>query len=76
MKRILILAALALPTAAIAQTQTGPTHHFEGTEITVPPPAPQVSVIITRKNLEAGYELELRESFLPSIVRSVEAGPF
>ncbi len=37
---------------------------------------PQVSVIITRKNLDAGYELELRRSFLPEIVGSVERGPF
>ncbi len=37
---------------------------------------PGVMVVITRQNLEGGYTLELRQSFLRRIVDSVERGPF
>jgi len=37
---------------------------------------PEVMVVITRQNLEGTYTLELRESFLPKIVDSVEQHPF
>ncbi len=51
-------------------------HVFEPDIYKVPPPKPMVMVVITRQNLEEDYQVELRESFLPSIVRSVEKGPF
>lgn len=37
---------------------------------------PEVAVFITRQNLNKAYELELKESFLPKIIESVESDPF
>jgi hypothetical protein len=37
---------------------------------------PEVAVFITRQNLNKAYDLELRESFLPKILESVESAPF
>ncbi len=71
--RILVLLAtmsLALPAAADTRVELEPEPIY-GT-----PHLPQVTVVITRRNLDAGYHVQLRESFLPKIVRSVEQGPF
>lgn len=37
---------------------------------------PEVAVFITRQNLNKAYELELKESFLPKIIESIEHEPF
>ncbi len=37
---------------------------------------PDVTVVISRENLNKSYELELEESFLDKIVESVEHDPF
>ena len=37
---------------------------------------PEITIIITRQNLNTGYNLELKESFVPKIVESVEKEPF
>jgi hypothetical protein len=37
---------------------------------------PDVPMIILRSNLEQGYDLVLRESFLPKIIESVDQRPF
>ncbi len=37
---------------------------------------PEVSVYLTRQNLNDRYNLELKESFLPRILKSVEKSPF
>jgi len=37
---------------------------------------PDVTVVISRENLNKAYELELDESFLQKIVDSVESDPF
>ncbi len=37
---------------------------------------PEVTMFITRQNLGKGFELELRESFVPKIIESVEKKPF
>ena len=37
---------------------------------------PDVTVVISRENLNKAYELELEESFLQRIVDSVESEPF
>ena len=37
---------------------------------------PVIDVFITRQNLHTDYKLELRESFLPKIIKSVEQKPF
>ena len=37
---------------------------------------PEITVYISRENLNKSYQLELKESFLPKIVESVEKPPF
>ncbi len=37
---------------------------------------PEVTVLITRENLNKSYELDLDESFLRKIIDSVESDPF
>ena len=37
---------------------------------------PDVPMIILRPNLDQGYDLVLRESFLPKIIESVDQRPF
>jgi len=37
---------------------------------------PDVAVFISRQNLNEGYELQLKESFLPKIIESVSQPPF
>lgn len=37
---------------------------------------PEVVVVITRDNLDKGFNLELKESFLPRIVEALDHPPF
>ena len=37
---------------------------------------PVIDIFMSRQNLQTDYKLELRESFLPKIVESVEKKPF
>lgn len=37
---------------------------------------PEITVVISRENLNKAYELKLDESFLDKIVKSVERPPF
>lgn len=37
---------------------------------------PEITIYVTRQNLNPEYDLELRESFIPKIVESVEEKPF
>lgn len=37
---------------------------------------PEITIFVTRQNLNPEYDLELRESFIPKIVESVEEKPF
>ena len=37
---------------------------------------PVIDIFMSRQNLDTDYNLELRESFLPKIVESVEKKPF
>lgn len=37
---------------------------------------PEVTLFVARQNLNTEYELELRKSFVPLIVKSVEKKPF
>jgi hypothetical protein len=72
--RILAAALLLLPAQAMAQQRA--TFRFEEEIIIGKVHKPEVMMVITRQNLEATYKFELRESFLPKIVRSVESEPF
>lgn len=37
---------------------------------------PEITIFITRQNLDTEFQLELKESFIPRIVESVEKKPF
>jgi len=37
---------------------------------------PVIDIFMSRQNLHTDYKLELRESFLPKIIESVEKKPF
>ncbi len=37
---------------------------------------PEVTLFVTRQNLNTEYQLELRKSFIPRIAKSVEKKPF
>ncbi|MBX2800298.1 MAG: hypothetical protein KTR31_21645 [Myxococcales bacterium] len=37
---------------------------------------PEITVVISRENLNKAYDLKLEESFLDKIIRSVESDPF
>ena len=37
---------------------------------------PEIQLLVTRENLNKDYELELKESFIPRIIESVEKKPF
>jgi hypothetical protein len=49
---------------------------FETLDIVGEIQKPEIMVFISRKNLDSGYELVLRESFVPRIIESVERKPF
>lgn len=49
---------------------------FEETRIEGKVQKPEITIFITRQNLNTDYNLELRESFIPKIVKSVEKKPF
>ncbi len=77
--RILVPVSIALLVALLAQpahAQSRQTFRFEEEVIVGKVHKPEVMMVITRQNLEGSYSLELRESFLPKIVRSVEQEPF
>lgn len=70
------LALLAFAASGATWAQTKQTFRFEEEVIVGKVHKPEVMMVITRQNLEGSYQLELRESFLPKIVRSVEQNPF
>ncbi|MBN1335325.1 MAG: hypothetical protein JXB39_05145 [Deltaproteobacteria bacterium] len=65
----LLLVLLALPSPSRAQ---GRVMKLEGITVIGKVQKPEVMMVITRQNLHADYTLELRESFLPKIVRSID----
>jgi hypothetical protein len=76
MRRLLVLVGLGLslvPTSASAQ---GRRLVIEETVIEGKVQKPEITIFITRQNLDTGYSLVLRESFIPKIIESVEKKPF
>ena len=74
-----VLAALllgaALPAAAQGQNK-GRRLLLETFEIEGEVQKPQITILISRQNLNTDATLELRESFVPRIVESVQKKPF
>ena len=76
MRRLLLLVGLGftlMPTSASAQ---GRRLVIEETVIEGKVQKPEITIFITRQNLDTGYSLVLRESFIPKIIQSVEKKPF
>lgn len=73
------LLVVMLGFAPLAGTaQEAPAYSFDDDELVIVGEVqkPEVTVVISRENLNKAYELELKESFLPKIVESVEKPPF
>ena len=68
------LLLLSLPAGA----QDAPSYSFDDDELVIVGEVqkPEVTVVISRENLNKKFELELKESFLPKIVEAVEKAPF
>ena len=49
---------------------------FEETEITGEYLKPEITVVISRENLNKNYEVELKASFIEKILKSVDEQPF
>jgi len=72
---LLMLTLLALSASSVAQAEE---LAFEdgAAVITGEVLKPEVTVVISRENLNKNYELDLKESFLDKIIQSVEQPPF
>ncbi len=68
---IALLAGLAAPTAARAGRFV-----FEEEVIVGEVQKPEVTLTISRENLNKAYDFELKESFLPKIIEALEKPPF
>lgn len=73
MKRYAAIALILLGSSAHAQQRR---LVFDTLDIVGEIQKPEIMVFISRKNLDSGYELVLRESFVPRIIESVEFEPF
>ena len=64
---------LLLVSAALAQSK-GMKFGDEITKVKIQ--KPEIAIVMTQQNLTPRYDLELKESFLPKVVESVEKKPF
>lgn len=62
-------------TPALGQAQ-GRGLVLEAEEIIGTVQKPEIQVIVSKGDLDQGYDLELKESFIPKIIQSIEADPF
>ncbi|MEZ4235967.1 MAG: hypothetical protein R3F59_07345 [Myxococcota bacterium] len=80
MKRAGGLALLAFAAAVIAAPERGDaapgSQEFEEFVVVGEVLKPEITVVISRENLNKAYELKLDESFLDKIVESVSHPPF
>lgn len=73
MSRTLLLLPFVL---AFSPALAGPVIVIETTEIVQEVPKPEVAVFISRENLHKSYSLDIRESFVRKILKSVQNQPF
>ena len=73
---ILLLAALGAPPVAQAQQKRVRVVIVEDEVIKGKVQKPSVQILIARQDLSSADQLELQESFIPRIVKSVETRPF
>lgn len=71
--------AMALGLLVVASTASAAKYVIsddEASEIVGEVQKPDVTVVISRENLNKAYELDLEESFIEKIILSVEQAPF
>ena len=68
---LLLALGMALPSGGGAQDFTDDEFVIVGEIL-----KPEITVVISRENLNKAYDLKLEESFLDRIVRSVDHAPF
>lgn len=76
-----LVGLLFLATPAMAQDKPAekpPSYGFEDDDLVIVGEVqkPEVTVVISRENLNKAYQLELKESFLPKVVEAVKKAPF
>lgn len=74
MHRYVLLMLVSVLMAGSAEAK--PRLTFEDEVIEGEVQKPEIAVIISRENLTKAYNLELKRSFLPKILESVEKKPF
>ncbi len=72
MRYVLVFAAFLFSGAAFAQSPL----RFEAQRVTAKIQKPEIQIYITKQNLTPKYALDLKESFLPKVIESVESKPF
>jgi hypothetical protein len=68
------LSAVVLMAPGSAAAQQG--FSFKEEKLVAKIQKPEIQILITKQNLNPKYDLDLRESFLPKIVDSIDAKPF
>ena len=68
-----VIAALGASTVAFGQARRLILEDFE---VKGKVQKPEITIFVTRQNLNPEYNLDLRESFIPKIVESTEKKPF
>jgi len=73
-----MLLGLSLPISAFAQDSEGEYSFDDDDDFVIVGEVqkPEVTVVISRENLNKSYQLELKESFLPKIIDAVKKAPF
>lgn len=74
MKVVMVVSAAVLLFATHAQAQSP--SQVEELVITGEVLKPEITVVISRENLNKAYDLSLEEKFLEKIIQSVEEKPF
>jgi hypothetical protein len=74
MKRMLLV-LLALASLGTAHAQ-GRRMVIEEIDVVGKVRKPEILIFVSRQNLSTDYQLELKESFVPKVIQSVEQKPF
>lgn len=72
MKSVLVVIGLFVSGSAFAQSPL----RFEAQKVVAKIQKPEIQIYITKQNLTPKYTLDLKESFLPKVIQSVESKPF
>lgn len=73
---ILALPLLAAILATPARADDSKVLKMKDTTVVGKIQKPEIAILITKQNLDPPYDLQLKESFVPRILESVEQKPF